>query len=137
MSVAVTLHNYGQIGRIISQDSQDYSDFDRDKTHQRIKEDVEAAVIVTTLQSTIGQEVEKIRREKEPYIQERNAILGNSIKYFFYKKRLAEIEAKLDELDMLIYLLETRNTIKQSTLDEIIATSKARLDKYQKYLDCK
>jgi hypothetical protein len=121
----------------IRQESEDSSTFNHEGTVARIRRNIESAMVATTLQDSNSQKIEKIISEREPFIIERNRILDNPIKYLFYRKKLREIDAKLDALDLQIFLLETENSISESELNEVISTAEAKLKKYSKYLHTK
>ena len=137
MNDSLILNNPNRhIGRI-KQESNDFSYSNHIGTIERIKKDIESLTVVTSLQNSRAGEIEKIINEKELLIDERNKILNNFFKSFFYRKELRKIDIKLDTLDLQLYLLETENSIKKSDLDLIISTAEARLGKYSKYTPTK
>jgi hypothetical protein len=139
MSSSLVLNNSNRhIGRI-KPESKDFSFSDLIGTIKRIRLNLESSSVATTLQKTRIEEIEKIINEKESLIDKRNVVLNNPIKYIlpFYKKQIHKIDAKIDALDLQLYLLETEDTIKKPELDNIISTAEERLEKYAKYLNSK
>jgi hypothetical protein len=78
--------------------------------------------------------------EKDRLIIERNKILDSPLKIFlplkyflfFYRKKLSEIDAKIDKLD-----LQTKDDFEESDLNKTIEIFQARLKKHSKYLHFK
>src|SRR4029078_12985886 len=86
----------------VRQESKDSSTLGHESTVEKLKGRIESAVVATTLQNSKADEIEKIMKEREPLIEDRNTILDNPIKclFPFYRKKLHEIDAKLDALDL-------------------------------------
>jgi len=137
MNSSLVLNNsIRHIGRI-RQESEDFSFSDHRGTIERIKTERESSSVVTSLQKTKAEEIEKIINEKNILIDKRNKIFDNPIKHLLFRKKILEIDAQIDVLDLQLYLLETENSIKKSDLDEMISTAEMRLEKYSKYLRTK
>lgn len=73
---------------------------------------------------------------KESYIFARNEIIDSFFKYFIpkYRRRLREIDLRLDELDLQIYMFERENSVKETELREIIHLAEEKLEKYSHHL---
>lgn len=123
----------------IRQDSKDSSTIFQKSTAERVVRNTQAEVVATTLQESKAQEIVKLLRDRELLIEKRNCIIDSPIKYFIpiYRKKLREIDANIDVLDLQLFSLETEDSIKESDLDRIISTAEARLKKYSKYLHSK
>lgn len=121
------------------QDFEDFSTINQVNTAKRAARDVQAAVVATTLQNSKAQEMAMLLNNRALLIKKRNNIIDNPIKCFipFYRKKLREIDAHIDALDLQLFALETEDSIKESDLDTIISTAEARLKKYSKYLNSK
>jgi hypothetical protein len=136
MHSTLTLH--GTTARV-RQDSKDFSTVIQKSSAERVVRNIQSEVVTTTLQESKAQEIAKLLRERELLIEKRNSIIDSPIKYFipFYRKKLREIDADIDVLDLQLFSLETEDSIKESDLDTIISTAEARLKKYSKYLNSK
>lgn len=77
--------------------------------------------------------IENILLLKKPLLFERNKILDNPIKYYFFKKKLREIDEKLDALDLQLYAIETKDSIKESDLNEMVLAAEKKLKEFSKY----
>lgn len=123
----------------VRQDSKDFSTVIQKNTAERVVRNVQAEVVTTTLQESKAQEIAKLLTDRELLIKKRNSIIDSPIKYFipFYRKKLREIDADIDVLDLQLFSLETEDSIKESDLDTIISTAEVRLKKYSKYLPTK
>lgn len=119
-----------QIERV-QNESQDFSIFNHKETRQRIKTELEAAVVATSIFENKAQQIENILYSKEPLIKERNTILNNFFKYYnpFYRKKLKKIDARLDELDLQLYSLESEASHIRSELDREIKSAQERFKK--------
>lgn len=117
-----------QIERVSIQ-SEDFSLFNQKETQQRMKWELESAVIATTISESKVQQIENIFYSKENLIRGRNAILNNPLKYYnpFYRKKLKKIDLQLDELDLQIYNLESEASQIKSDLDREIKSAEERL----------
>jgi hypothetical protein len=95
----------------------------------RTRSDLEAMIISETQKSVFP--LEYMLALRDPYISQRNEILGNPFKYYnpFYKARLRQIDAKLDEIDVNISSLRTSSVSSEGDLKSIILASEARLAK--------
>lgn len=123
----------------IRRDSKDSSTVIQKSTAERAVRNIQSEVVATTLQESRSQEIAELLRDRDLLIKKRNSIIDSPIKFFipFYRKKLREIDADIDVLDLQLFSLETENSIKESDLDTIISTAEARLKKYSKYLHTK
>lgn len=118
----------------ISTEQKDTSFFNRIENSQRTKEEIESSFIATSIPENKAQKIENILYSKEPLIKERNAILSNPFKYYnpFYRNKLKTIDARLDELDLQLYIIESETKQIESDLDRAIESAEKRLRNIEK-----
>ena len=116
-----------QIERV-SIESEDFSLFNQIDTLERIKGEIEASAIVTTISENKTQQIENIICSREPLIRERNSILNSFFKYYipFYRNSLKNIDARLDELDLELYFLQSETNKIEADVDKAIQSSQER-----------
>lgn len=119
---------HGQIERIsIKQNDFSLSNSSMD-TFQRIINELESAIVATTISTNNEQQIENIIYSKEPLIRERNSILSNPFKFYnpFFRKKLNKIDATLDELDLQLYYIESKMEQVETELDNAIELAKIK-----------
>jgi hypothetical protein len=124
------INNPGQIERI-SIERKDNSLFNKKGSLQRITKDLESSIIATSISDNKAVQIENILYSREPFIDERNSILKNPFKYYnpFYRHKLKKIDAKLDELDLQLYILESESKEIELGLDQAIKSAQDQLNK--------
>ncbi len=78
-----------------------------------------------------NEEIKTLMKSKEPYIILRNKILDNPFRFFSptARKKLANIDSKLDEIDLRIYDLQSKNIPKLEELEQMIANANNMVSK--------
>jgi len=117
-----------KIERILVE-QKDISLFNKKGNLQRITEELESSFIAISISKDKTQQIENILYSKEPLTRERNSILDNPFKYYnpFYRKKLKKIDARLDELDLQLYVLESEAKKIESDLDRAIESAQEKL----------
>ena len=129
ISRGLTINNPNRQIERISNNPDDFSLFNKKDNLQKIKLELESSLIVTTIPENKTQQANNILCSKEPLINERNAILSNPFKYYnpYYRKKLKKIDAKLDYLDLQLYILESGIKQIESDLDRAIESAQEKL----------
>jgi uncharacterized protein (DUF3084 family) len=117
-----------QIEKILTE-QKDVSIYNKKSTLQRITEELESSFAATSISENKAQQIENILYARKPLIKERNSILDSFFKYYnpFYWKKLKKIDARLDELDLQLYVLESEVKQIESDIDKAIESAQERL----------
>lgn len=97
-----------------------------------VRTQIESEHLSITQQPNKELEIERLIQLQEPYIIERNKILDNPLKYYlpYYRRKLCNIDSKLDELELKIYEIQRENSISKN----VIASAEEKLQKYSSLL---
>lgn len=124
----------GKIRRLSPQPTEDILLIGSSNLMERTKSEIESLVVSATQPKVYS--IDYYVALREPLIFLRDKILDNPLSYFnpFRRKRLREIDSKLDEIDLKIYVLESQEGIKESDLKTVIVQAEARLTECLKQL---
>lgn len=113
----------------IANEPVDFSLFYQKESSLRIKKELESSAVVTTIPASKIQNIENLIDTKKLLISKRNTILDNLFKYYnpYYRRKLKEIDAKLDELDLQLYIFESEFENTEANLDRAIKSAKEKL----------
>jgi len=101
----------------------------REEWLEEVQKEAHYQIVTGTqqLKKNRAREMERILNQMQPYIDARNKIIDNPIKYLFLKKRLKKIDAKLDALEHELYTIEIEGRLKDSDLKEMILSAEKML----------
>lgn len=139
MSFAFTIENSARtIGRVRNEPI-DSSNYNKKAAHERIITELESLFVATSLSSPYTNQLDQLFKEREPYIARRNMILDSFYKSYLpkYKRELRSIDAKLDQIELEIYLLESTNMIKDEEINHLLSKAESNLSIYAKYINQK
>ena len=105
------------------------------KVYQHTQIQILDSLVSTTFKDELLN-IATLKKIREKYVCERNKILDNPFKYFnpFYKKRLTDIDTKLDDIENRLYQLDTENHIKEHELKHLILAAEEKLKEYSHLL---
>ncbi|PWY54323.1 hypothetical protein DGG96_17435 [Legionella qingyii] len=112
-----------------------YEDYSAEAISKEIlQRKIETLIATITLEENKASKIERLFSLKTPLIQERSKILQNPIKLFLpsYKKKLKELDAELDRIELEIYKLETLDKNNGLDLNETLLQFEKRLEERTK-----
>ena len=113
--------------------TEETSEFLSENSQSTLIQELESAYTsVTATQIDKNAELAELIADKNNLIIQRNKILDHFFRRYIprYKKELAIINRKLDQLDQHIYLLEKEDFLKESDLNQLLSNIKASIEKY-------